>query len=220
MQVRKKKPYKGIGMEGIVARWYASTTRKTMPEQRELAGRISAGLPPGARVLEIAPGPGYLAIELARNGSSVAAIDISRTFVKIGRRNAEEAAVQVDFRHGDVADMPFRDAEFDFLVCRAAFKNFSEPARALQEMHRVLAPGGRALILDLRRDASTEAIDAEVNGMRLGALSGAFTKLVFRHMLLKRAYTRGDLEALVSQTRFGDASFRENGIELEVALRK
>ena len=43
---------------------------------------------------------------------------------------------------------------FDFLLCRAAFKNFGQPVRALQEMCRVLKPGGRGLIIDLRHGAS------------------------------------------------------------------
>ncbi len=51
--------------------------------------------------------------------------------------------------------MPFESETFDFLLCRAAFKNFTEPLQALREMCRVLKPGGRALIIDLRRDTST-----------------------------------------------------------------
>ena len=55
--------------------------------------------------------------------------------------------------------LPFPSETFDFAVCRAAFKNFSDPVGALAEMHRVLRPGGTALIIDLRNDASDEAID-------------------------------------------------------------
>ncbi len=64
----------------------------------------------------------------------------------------------MDFRRGNASSMPLDAEAFDFVFCRAAFKNFSEPVRALQEMYRVLKPGGQALIIDLRRDASRKSI--------------------------------------------------------------
>jgi len=57
--------------------------------------------------------------------------------------------------------MPFESGRFAFVACRAAFKNFSEPVRALEEIHRVLKPGGRGWIGDLRRDASLESVNQE-----------------------------------------------------------
>src|SRR5262245_33821234 len=144
----KSKPYKGIGMEGMLATWYAKNTAKSIDDFRALAKRIAAQLSPGNAVLEIAPGPGYLAIELARLGSyEVTGVDISHSFVRIATANAARAGAQVTFRHGDAAGLPFAADAFDFIVCRAAFKNFSDPVGALREMHRVLRPGGRTLIL-------------------------------------------------------------------------
>src|SRR5215469_12054331 len=160
---RKPKPYKGIGMEGMIATWYAKNTGKSIAEYRNLAKRIADGLRPSDRVLEVAPGPGYLAIELAQLGSyQIAGLDVSRTFVRIARENAVRARVKVDFQEGDAAAMPFAAEMFDFVICRAAFKNFSNPVGALREIHRVLRPGGRALIIDMRSDASGKSIDNEV----------------------------------------------------------
>ena len=65
--------------------------------------------------------------------------------------------------------MPFVDNTFDFLLCRAAFKNFAQPVHALQEMCRVLKPGGQGLIIDLRKDASMEDISHHVEGIGAGA---------------------------------------------------
>ncbi|MGB7437949.1 MAG: class I SAM-dependent methyltransferase [Candidatus Acidiferrum sp.] len=215
------KPYKGRGMEGAVARWYAGLTRKSLDRFRTLARRVAEQIPPRANVLEVAPGPGYFAIELAKLGQyQITGLDISKTFVEIARSNARNAGVRVDFRQGNALAMPFADETFDFLVCSAAFKNFSEPKRALEEMYRVLRPGGQALIIDLNRDASNEAIDQAVGEMHVGVLNEVITKLTFRFMLLKRAYTRQGFEQLVSQTKFQDIDIRENLIALEVLLSK
>src|SRR5579883_204501 len=131
------KAYRGMGMEGRVAKWYAANTLKSLDEYKILARRIAGELRPGSRVLEVAPGPGYCAIELRKLGDfRVEGLDISKTFVEIAKRNAEEAGVDVAFREGNASDMPFESESFDFLVCRAAFKNFSQPVRAIQEMYR------------------------------------------------------------------------------------
>jgi ubiquinone/menaquinone biosynthesis C-methylase UbiE len=220
-QAVSEKGYKGLGMEGFTARWYASLTHKSLDEFRALARRVADGLPPGARVLEVAPGPGYFAVELARlGGYTVTGLDISRTFIEIARRNAAEAGVGVDFQQGNAADMPFRDESFDFLLCRAAFKNFTQPVEALREMHRVLKPGGRALIIDLRRDASRESVSEAVDGMGLGPVNKAITKLTFRFMLLKRAYTRAEFQQFLSRTGFGPVEIQESLTGLELLAKR
>ncbi len=215
------KAYKGIGMEGGIARWYAKVTRKDYAEFQKLAARLASDLPPGSSVLEVAPGPGYLAIELARFGRyRVTGLDISETFVAIARRNAAEAGVQADFRHGNASAMPFADGSFDLVVCRAAFKNFSEPVKALAEMRRVLKPDGRAMVIDLRRDTPKKEIDAYVDNMHAGTLNSAFIKLTFRTMLLKRAYTREEFERFIAESGFKDYDIQEANVGFEITLVK
>jgi ubiquinone/menaquinone biosynthesis C-methylase UbiE len=215
------KGYKGLGMEGAIARWYAGLNKKSLEDFRALARRTAGQIPAEASVLEVAPGPGYFAIELAKLGDyRIAGLDISETFVKIARVNAENAGVRVEFRRGNASAMPFADDSFDFLLCRAAFKNFSEPERALEEMHRVLKPGGQALIIDLRRDTSLESINEAINNMKLGAVNGVITKFTFRCMLLKRAYTKSEFEKMIARTNFRDVQIREDLIGLEILLSK
>src|SRR5262249_14806606 len=154
---RPKKAYKGLAMEGFIARWYARNT-KTRGDHKESAELAAARLGAGSHVLEVAPGPGYLAIELAKLGDfHVVGLDISQSFVEIARQNAKDAGVAVSFEHGSASSMPFAADSFDFIICKAAFKNFAEPVEALNEMHRVLKPSGHAVIVDLRPDASLEA---------------------------------------------------------------
>jgi ubiquinone/menaquinone biosynthesis C-methylase UbiE len=215
------KAYKGMGMEGVVAKWYAKTTYKDIESFKELARRMSAQLAEGASVLEVAPGPGYFAIELARLGRyKITGLDISQTFVGIATRNAQDAGVAIDFQRGNASKMPFADETFDLIVCRAAFKNFSEPVGALREMRRVLRPGGKAVIIDLRKDTPKEEIDEHIDNMHAGAVNSAFMKLTFRAMLLKRAYTRPDFEKMIAESGFTSYYIREENIGFEIALVK
>ncbi len=221
VQATAEKPYKGIGMEGFVARWYARNVQNDLEAFRRHARLVADQVPEGGRVLDLASGPGFLAIELARLGRfQVTGLDISATFVRIAADKAREAGVGVDFRHGNAARMPFRDGEFDFVVCRAAFKNFADPVGVLHEMHRVLKAGGKALILDLRKDAPAEVIHGHIRGMRLSWLNAVLTRLIFRFMLLRRAYTRADFERFVAATKFARCAPREDGMGLEVWLSK
>jgi ubiquinone/menaquinone biosynthesis C-methylase UbiE len=215
------KAYKGMGMEGPVAKWYAKITHKDLAEFQALAKQMADGLPQGSRVLEVAPGPGYFAMEMAKFGKySVTGLDVSKTFVEIARKNAAQAGVTADFRLGNASSMPFGDGSFDVIVCRAAFKNFSEPVKALSEMRRVLSSGGRALIIDLRRDTSQETVDEHVDHMGLGAMSSIMTKLTFRFMLLKRAYTRKEFEQFIAKSGFPPANIGETPLGFKIWLSK
>ena len=217
---KSAKPYKGIGMEGPIARWYVQV-RKPDEEMERVVSEVRDNLPTGSRILEVAPGPGYLAIELAKSGQySVVGLDISKTFVDIARAKAKEAGVKVDFRYGNASDMPFEGNTFNFIVCRAAFKNFSEPVEAIREMHRVLKPGGTALIVDLRGDASPADIRTHVDSMGLSRINRLMTRMTFKYFLLKNAYRVEQIRQLVAQTAFGSADIREDEIGMEIRLEK
>jgi ubiquinone/menaquinone biosynthesis C-methylase UbiE len=193
------KAYKGMGMEGSLARWYDRTTRKDMPEIRALAGRIAPLVPAGGSILEVAPGPGFLSIELARRGFNVQAVDISKTFVGIARRNAASAGVMVRFERGNAAALPAGGASIDFVVCRAAFKNFTAPVLALSEMRRVLKPGGTALLIDMRRDVTMAEIRQHVARFGLGWLNRQFMIFTFRNLLIKRAYPLAEINRMAAE---------------------
>lgn len=215
------KPHGDRAIKGMMAKWYAVNTAEAMNEYVELAERISAEIAAGARVLEVAPGPGYFCIELAKRGRfAITGMDISRTMVTIAREKANEAGVEVDFQPGSASDMPFPKDSFDFLLCRAAFKNFAEPVNALKEMWRVLRPGGRALIIDMRGDATRDALDHYVDDMRLSVFNRMMTRWAFRTMLVKSAYTRQHFDKMLAQTEFSKVEIAEEAIGLEIAMTK
>jgi ubiquinone/menaquinone biosynthesis C-methylase UbiE len=215
-----QKAYKGIAMEGPIATWYTKNTRRDHGRFQAGARAVANRVPPGGRVLEVAPGPGYLAIELAKSGREVTTLDISASFVKIARENARRAGVAIDVRQGNASNMPFADTSFDYVVCMAAFKNFADPLGALNEVHRVLKPGGGASIFDLRRDATPQEIDAAVRDMNLSAMNALMTRWIFRSFLLRNAYPREVLERMVAASCFHHGDIVSDGIGFELRLIK
>jgi ubiquinone/menaquinone biosynthesis C-methylase UbiE len=214
-----KKAYKGLAMEGFIARWYARNTGKNLEAFARLARQIAKELPSGSDVLEVAPGPGFLAIELAKLGAyKITGLDISKSFVQMAQENAHKAAVEVVFQEGNASAMPFAERSFDFICCRAAFKNFSEPVQAINDMYRVLKSGGKAAIYDLRKDASAADINAEVGEMDLGWLDAMMTRWIFKHSLIKRAYSQEDFRQMAAKSPFRSCQIRFEGIGMEVTL--
>ncbi|GAA5181357.1 class I SAM-dependent methyltransferase [Rugosimonospora acidiphila] len=209
-------------MEGVTARWYAR--QRGSDDQRarfrEQAAHLTAGLPDGADVLEVAPGPGYLTVELARSGRyRVTGLDIGRTFVRMAGEYARREGVDIDFRHGDVSAMPFPADSFDFVICQAAFKNFVRPVLALDEMHRVLRPGGVAVIQDLPADVTGSEIDREVRRMGASGVSAFVVGFALRG-LRRRARSRAQFEQLVAASAFRTGEIRVDGVDLEARLAK
>src|SRR5262245_53322856 len=214
------KAYKGLPMEGVIATWYARNTGRDMRRFADTARLVAERVRPGGAILEVAPGPGFLAIELAKRGYQITAVDISKSFVRIAAENAARSGVPVDVRHGNASALPLGDTSFDYVVCVAAFKNFSDPVGAINEMYRVLKLGGQASIFDLRKDASLQEIAAEVRDMNLSTVNAFLTRFTFRHGLLRAAYTREQLDRMAGQSPFDRHEIVSRGIGLELRLIK
>jgi ubiquinone/menaquinone biosynthesis C-methylase UbiE len=208
-------------MEGVIASWYAKTTFKDLNRHKLMANQLLANIPANGKVLEIAPGPGYFCIELAKLGNfQITGLDISKSFVAIARRNAAKEGMKIDFREGNASAMPFPDETFDFAFCQAAFKNFSEPVKAISEMYRVLKSGGLAVIADMRSDAPEDDVKREVNGMGLDRINRALVKWTFDHMLLKSAYSIDEMKTMVAKTPFDKCRIDVKGIGFQAWLEK
>ncbi|MBN1501800.1 MAG: class I SAM-dependent methyltransferase [Spirochaetes bacterium] len=220
---KRNKGWKGTGMEGFFARFYDKTVRKSIMHQYSAWAEEITGLADrNSAVLEIAPGPGYLLIELFKAGfTNLKGADISRSFVEIARSNAAEAGAVIEFTHGNASDLQFQDNQFDLLLCTSAFKNFSEPVKALREMHRVLKKGGCLWLCDMRSDVSDADIDEYVEReMNISGLDAFLTKLTFKKTLRSRAYDQKAMMKLVSDTEFTIGEFRQNIFEFYIILKK
>ena len=183
-----------------------SRVRKPSPEPaevRRLVMRFADMLPAYGDVLEVSDGPGSLAIPLARTGR----MHVTVLYTNAAARNAallaaESAGVRMDVHKGNPARMPFPDGCFDFIFCRAPLKGFSDPVAVLREMRRVLKPGRRGVILNLRRDVPRPAMMRHVESLHSSATSriSAFLKLRLQQ---RRTFTLRQFEALLSQVPFG-----------------
>ncbi len=146
-----------------------------MAEEIRIA-RLLLGLSPGDRVLDIACGPGNFARAFARavgESGLVVGIDASRTMLDRGAEELRRAGVaNLALVRGDAGALPFIDASFDAVCCFAALHLFADPFAGLDEMTRVLAPGGRiALMTSVQRQLGPRGplkpLAERVSGMRV-----------------------------------------------------
>ena len=212
---------KDLGITGSFTRWYDKNTRETrIGEMRKYANEAKKHLADNAAVLEVAPGPGYFSIELAKMGNySISGMDISADFIEICKTNAGRENVSINFVQGNVSQMPFEDNTFDFIFCSAAFKNFKEPVKALGEMHRVLKHNGIVLIVDMNHDVSKEKLKEAARTYSKPGFEQWFMVTTFK-CLAKGAYSRKELEDIIKQTSFAKNEIKESGIGFYIYLYK
>ncbi|MGD0116815.1 MAG: methyltransferase domain-containing protein [Candidatus Binatus sp.] len=110
-----------------------------------------AAPPADARVLEVATGPGHVAMAFAKVCREVVGIDLTDAPLKIAEKmRAERGLANVSFQKGDVESrLPFHDGEFDVVVCRFAIHHFAAPEKVIAEMARVCRVNGLVVIEDL-----------------------------------------------------------------------
>ena len=131
------------------------------PIAADVAAVAEEVAPDGARVLEVGCGPGHLSIRLARrHGLDTTGLDLDPAMIGRARANAEgmgegfgrlPSGRLPSFLVGDVASMPFGDGSFDVVVSTLSMHHWADPAAGLDEIDRVLRPGGRVLVWDFRR---------------------------------------------------------------------
>jgi ubiquinone/menaquinone biosynthesis C-methylase UbiE len=130
-----------------------------MPQMQLLrwfVARRAVAMTGRGEAVDLGCGPGQFAIELARRspGLHVTGIDLSDEMLTQGRDNARRAGVagRVSFRQGAAQQIPFPDASLDLVVSTLSLHHWSDPVVVLNEIARVLRPGGSFLVFDLRRD--------------------------------------------------------------------
>ena len=102
----------------------------------------AAAVAHGARVLDVASGPGYGAAAAAERGASVIGVDVAEGMISLARR----LHPQLDFRFGNAEALPFPDASFDAVVANFVLLHLGRPERAAAEFARVLDADGRVAL--------------------------------------------------------------------------
>jgi len=219
--MRLGRKFKDIGITGGFTRWYDKNTRENrIGEMQEYAKEAKRHFDDEANVLEVAPGPGYFSIELAKMGNyNITGMDISADFINICKTNAQRENVNINFIQGNVSQMAFVDNTFNFIFCSAAFKNFKEPVTALREMYRVLKNNGTVLIVDMNRNASKEQLVELATKTSKPGFERWFQINTFKG-LCKGAYSRTELENMIKQTSFSRNEIKESGIGFYIYLYK
>ena len=130
------------------------------PQFRLLRRMIASELKkhhPNGLMADIGCGPGYLIADIAKTFPHlyIIGVDIAEEMMEAATHNLSSLGFskRVSFRQGDVQKLPFEDSAVDFVVSTLSLHHWPDPKQALEEIHRVLRPGGQFLIFDLRRDA-------------------------------------------------------------------
>jgi SAM-dependent methyltransferase len=155
-------------------------------EHRNALAKLS--ISPGDRVLDVACGPGNFVrtfAPAASEGLSVG-LDASETMLAVAVRETESA--NVAYVRGDACELPFRDGSFDAISCFAALYLIEDPQRALDEIVRVLTPGGRVALLSschrgLLPARTTNAVVRGLSGVRIFARDELTRALVDRGLV-------------------------------------
>lgn len=208
------------GIEGYFAIKYSEFAREN-PAMRDEYGRLAAKTATvirSGRVLEIGPGPGFIAFEIAERlpDVHVTGLDVSKTMIDIATGNARKHGVseQVVFREGNAANMPFEEASFDFVISSGSLHHWEEPVRVFREVHRVLKPGCQALISDLRSDAAQDEV-RELTSQ----IDSRFMRWGLRHSF-GEGYTAQEAEKLLDGIPFTRIRTDIAGISMAIWLEK
>ncbi len=134
------------------APFYNPTHSWTLPKRR--AARLALDLKPGDRVLDLACGTGlnfpHLR-ELVGEGGQVVGVDLTPAMLDIARKQIKGSDWKnVEVREADAANLPFPDASFDKVIISFALTIIPESLKAIEEVRRVLVPGGRFVALEMR----------------------------------------------------------------------
>ena len=115
-------------------------------------------LMPPMNIADLGAGDGTFALLLAQGAKKVIAVDTSARMIEVGRDLALRNGISnVEFRPGDMEEVPIADAEVDLVFFSQSLHHALHPDRALKEAFRILAPGGRIVVLDLLKHRFEEA---------------------------------------------------------------
>lgn len=167
------------------------------------------------RVLDIGCGPGKLDLIVAEKAPyvHVTGVDLSPDMVHIAADAARKKRLHnVEFRHGDSAELPFGEEEFDMAVSTLSFHHWKHPEAALDEIYRVLKHGGEAWIYDAPSKVDVRNLSEKYRKY------GFFARMLFSlHSLVEPYYSEEDISRMAAGSRFKEHKI--DHVELVFRLR-
>ena len=174
---------------------------------------INSGL-----ALEVGPGPGYLGLEWLKKtaGTRLNGLDISEDMLILARKNAAEYKLsgRVEYIGGDARKMPFADGSFNAVFTSSSLHEWAHPEEILNEIGRVLKPGGKYAICDLRRDMIAPMkwflwMAVGPGEMRPGLITS-----------INASYTLSEIKAILTRTTLKDFRVHQNLLGLVITGQK
>ncbi|MEO7371916.1 MAG: metalloregulator ArsR/SmtB family transcription factor, partial [Ilumatobacteraceae bacterium] len=134
---------------GIAQRWDEERSLHASDDTVEQAILETIGSTPYRSMLDVGTGTGRMLQLLGKDVERAVGLDSSHSMLAVSRSNLERAEIRgIDLRQGDIYSPPFSDDSFDLIVIHQVLHFLDDPARAIREVSRLLAPGGRLLIVD------------------------------------------------------------------------
>lgn len=188
----------------VAGRFLMGLTGPGTEEEHRIALAMLS-ISPGERVLDVACGPGNFTRDfaLASGDGLVVGIDSSETMLGVAVR--DNPMGNLAYLRGDARDLPFRDESFDAVCCFAALYLIEEPMRALAEIVRVLAPGGRLALM---------------SSCHRGPLPASPTNAVVHGLSGVRVFGRDELTGALKGLGATDVEQRLSGLAQFVSARK
>lgn len=187
-----------------------------------------AAPPPGGAALDVACGTGDVARLLAARvgaGGAVVGLDFAPEMLAAAEAATGDthssSAAPIQWIVGDAASLPFDDATFDSLTIAYGLRNVASPDTALAEAHRVLAPGGRCVVLDFNNAARSNPIADALQAAALSTFvvpaartAGMGPEYEYLRPSIQAWWTGGEQEEAATRAGFASAVYHELALGL------
>ncbi len=172
---------------------------------------------PEGKILDVGCGTGRGLVLIGKDSRyQTAGIDPASNMIKLSQKNAKAENVAADFRIAEVESLPFSDNEFDAVISNGAFHEWQDAEKGLNEIYRVLKPGGIAFINDIRSDADIGEIYNELgHRITFKPMRKAFMKNI-----KKGTYNLSKAEDIVEKSPFKNPKIDAKKISYEIKLKK
>jgi len=147
-------------------RFYELVEEHRYEKEWHIPGAADFAATRGLRVLEVGCGLGTDGAQFAKAGADYTGVDLTDAAVELARKRFELFNLPGTFRAADAENLDFADASFDLVYSHGVLHHTPDTARAVREVHRVLRPGGRAVVMLYHRNSYNYRVN--INVLRRG----------------------------------------------------